>query len=121
MNFKKVLLAFLLLLSWTLISAQNEHKDYFVGKWDVMVYKTPSGDKQMILELKRINGKLSGAIIGPTDDIKPFKKIEETTNSVKVYFKHMIFTVNLLLQKKDDNHCTGLLQGDYKANGARMR
>ena len=102
--------------SCVIASAQNEHKDYFIGKWDVMVYKTPSGDKRMILELKRINGKLSGAIVSQTDDIKRFKKIEETPNSVKVYFKHMIFTVNLLLKKKT----IIIAKGYYRVTTRRM-
>lgn len=118
---KKFILGFLFLFSLLSVSAQTVHNDYFVGKWDVMVYATPSGDERMIIELKRVNGKLAGAIVGPTDDVKPFKKIEETPSSVKLYFRHLIFTVNLMLQKKDDIHCTGFLQGKYKANGVRMK
>ena len=80
---KKLLFTSFLLLFFTSIAfADNSPKDYFVGKWDVMVYGTSKGDQRMIIELKRINGKLSGAIVGPTDDVKPFKKIDETANSV---------------------------------------
>ena len=99
--------------------AQN--KEYFAGKWDVMVYETPKGNQQMIIQLNRINGKLQGAIVGPTDDVKKLTKIEETANSVTLTFKYLLFNVHLMLQKKDENNVTGKLQDDYKAIGKRMK
>lgn len=117
----KILIAALLFSLTSFVVAAAGPKDYFVGKWDVMVYGTIGGDEQMIIELKRVDGKLEGAIVGPTDDIKPFIKIEEKPDTVKVYFKHLFFKVNLELAKKDELHVTGLLQGDYEAKGVRMK
>lgn len=119
---KKLSFILVCMLSFLSVSIQaQDSRDYFVGKWDVMVYGTPKGDQRMIIKLNRVNGKLSGAIIGPTDDIKKFKKIEETANSVKVYFKHFLFTVDLLLEKKDSTNVTGKLYGKYKAIGKKMQ
>lgn len=112
--------ALLFLLTSVVVAAPGSG-DYFVGKWDVMIYGTIGGDEQMIIELKRVDGKLEGAIVGPTDDVKPFFKIEEKPDTVKVYFKHLFFKVNLQLEKKDDTHLTGLLQEKYKAKGKRMK
>ncbi|MCW3807745.1 hypothetical protein [Plebeiibacterium marinum] len=117
---QKIFLAALLFSFTSFVVAVAAPKDYFVGKWDVMVYGTIGGDEQMIIELKRVDGKLEGAIVGPTDDIKPFFKIEEKPDTVKVYFKHLFFKVNLQLGKKDDTHVTGLLQEKYEAKGVRI-
>ena len=118
---QKIFLAALLFSLTSVVVAAPGSGDYFVGKWDVMIYGTIGGDEQMIIELKRVDGKLEGAIVGPTDDVKPFFKIEEKPDTVKVYFKHLFFKVNLQLEKKDDTHVTGLLQEKYKAKGKRMK
>jgi hypothetical protein len=120
MSLRIKILALLLLIGATGYG-EDDPEDYFVGKWDVMVYGTIDGDERMIIELKRVDGKLEGAIVGPTEDIKPFFKIEEKPDTVKVYFKHLFFKVNLQLEKKDESHVTGLLQDKYEAKGSRMK
>lgn len=105
----------------TYIQAQHSEKDFFVGKWDVMVYGTSKGDQRMIIELNRVNGKLVGAIVGPSDDVKKFNKIEETANSVKLYFRQFLFTVELALDKKDDTHVIGKLHKKFKATGVKIK
>lgn len=116
-----VTLFFAFVLFSTNVSAQQIKKDFFLGKWNVMVYGTTRGDQRMIIELKRVAGKLQGAIVGPTDDIKKFTEIKENTNSVTLTFKYLLFNVHLYLQKEDDNSVTGKLQNDYKAVGNRMK
>lgn len=116
----KIILATLVLLVSFSISAQNEHKDYFVGKWNVVAVGTPSGDSKMIVSLSRKNGKLEGTIIRTGQDPKEISKVEETLNSVKVYFRHLFYKVKLTLIEKDENHVAGSLMDKYKATGVRL-
>lgn len=118
----KIIVSSIFLLTVLFMKAQQPfRKDFFEGKWDVMVYGTAKGDQRMIIELKRINGKLQGAIIGPTDDIKKFTKIEEIGDGVKLSFKYLIFNVHLFLKRKDENNVSGKLEDEYKAIGKRMK
>ena len=117
---KLILSALIVLLSFTL-KAQTKHKDYFTGKWNVVVVGTPGGDSKMIVNLSRKNGELGGTIIREGKDPAEIIETEETKNAVKVYFRHNFFKVNLLLAKKDEIHCDGSLMERYKATGIRIK
>lgn len=101
--------------------AQTKQKDFFIGKWDVLVVGTPGGDSKMIVTLSRKDGQLVGTIIREGKDPAEIIEIEETKNSVKVYFRHNFFKVNLFLSKKDETHCIGTLMERFKATGIRTR
>jgi hypothetical protein len=116
----KIISAILVLFVSLSMSAQTEHKDYFVGKWNVVAVGTPSGDSKMIVSLSRKNGKLEGTIIRSGLDPKEISKVEETPNSVKVYFRHLFYRVKLTLVEKDENHVAGSLMDKYKASGVRL-
>jgi hypothetical protein len=103
------------------ISAQTASKDYFVGKWSVLAVGTPGGDSKLVVDLKRIKGKLTGVIFSEGEKPKEIIETEEQSNSVKVYFRHNLFKVNLLLVKKDDNNVNGSLMSKYKSKGLRIK
>ena len=85
-----------------------------------MAVGTPGGDSKLIVNLSRRNGKLEGTIIRPDKNPTAISKVEETTTSVKVYFRHLFYKVKLSLEKRDDNHVVGSLMDKYKASGVRM-
>lgn len=114
-----ILVAFILLVSIT-IKAQTPHTDYFVGKWEVVAVGTPGGNSKLTVNLTRKNGKLEGNILSANEDPITISKVEETTNSVKVYFRRNFFKINLALVKKDDTHTLGSLMDKYKATGVRL-
>lgn len=105
-----ILSAIIILLSLPL-KAKNKHKDYFVGKWNVVCEGTPGGDSKMIVSLVRKDGKLVGTVTPSGKEPKEIVEIEELKNAVKVYFRHNLFKVNLLLERGDENHTTGSLMG----------
>ena len=111
--------AFFLLESFT-TNAQTEHKDYFVGKWDVIASGTPGGDSKLMVTLFRKDGTLTGAVYSKSDGTKEIKKVEEKGNSLKVSFNHGWFTVELFMNKKDENHVAGNLANKYKSSGVRL-
>ena len=117
---RKIKLLMIAIFMGSFVYAANEPNSFFIGKWNITAYGTISGDQQMIIELKRVNGKLEGAIVGPSDDIKSFYKIEEKSDTVKLHFKHLFFKVNLQLYKVDEDHVAGKLHNRYTAKGVRM-
>jgi hypothetical protein len=108
------------MLSIVVIKAQKVHKDYFVGKWEVVCVGTPGGDSKMIVSLVRKNGKLEGTVTPVGKEPKEIIEVEEMQNAVKVYFRHNLFKVNLLLDRKDDNHTSGFLMGKFQAKSVRL-
>jgi len=114
-----ILAAFILLVSMT-IKAQIPHKDYFVGQWDVVAVGTPGGDSKLMVTLYRKEETLTGTVYSKDDGTKEIKKVEEKGNSLTVSFNQGWFTVELLMNKKDENHETGSLANKYKSSGVRM-
>lgn len=96
--------------------------DYFVGKWNVLVEGTPSGDGKMTVVLERKEGKLAGTILTkPGTEPTKVSKIDETEKSVTLYFNTNGYDVNLTLEKKDDDHVTGNVMGMFDATGERVK
>lgn len=116
----KIILATLILLVSFSMNAQTEHKDYFVGKWNVVAVGTPDGDSKILVTLYRKEGKLTGTVYSKADGAKEIKKVEEKGNSLTVSFKHGWFTIDLYMNKKDDTHVIGSLTDKYKASGVRL-
>jgi hypothetical protein len=115
------LIVSILFLCLSVVVYSQEHKDYFVGKWSVVAAGTPNGDSKMIIDLKRINGKLQGLILREGKDPKEISKVEETPNTVRVYFKHLFYNVKIQLSTKDENHTVGSLMDKYKTTGVRLK
>jgi hypothetical protein len=112
-----------LLLSFSAKAQTNTSVDYFVGKWDVLVSGTPSGDAKMILKLERKDGKLTGTVTPQAADKGESKitSIEEQANTITVYFTAGEYDVNFSLDKKDDDHVTGSMMGMFDAKGERIK
>lgn len=112
---------FILVLSFN-AKAQTPPADYFVGKWNVVVEGTPSGESKMIVVLERKDGKLSGYLTSKEQsDTTRFAKLEEKEKSVTMYFNSQGYDVNLTLEKKDDDHVTGNLMNMFDAKGERIK
>ena len=118
---KHRLIILMLLLTTSMLNAQTKNTDYFVGKWSVEIKGTPGGDSKMIVKLIKKDGKLEGTVLREDKDPEEIKKIEETENLLKIYFKHGWFTVSLQMDKTDEKHCSAKLMDKYKGTCERMR
>jgi hypothetical protein len=114
-----ILVISMLLASFSVNAAGQ--KDYFIGKWSVDCIGTPGGDSKMIVNLFRKAGKLEGSVTPSGKEAKDIIEVEEMNNAVKVYFRHSLFKVDLLLERKDNNHSTGFLMGKFQATGVRIK
>lgn len=125
---KHTLILLTLLLTGSLIATScggNSKKeqvvtDYFVGKWDVEFKEAPGGGAKMKIEIIKEYNKLEGTVFREGEDPGIITEIEETENSVKVYFKHGFFTVNVLLNKIDKINCSAKLMDMFNGTAVRI-
>ena len=95
---------------------------YFSGKWSVVIKGTPDGDAKMIFMLENKNDSLAGIVEDSTGtEISKISKVELTDSSATVYFTAQGYDVNVLMNRKDDDHVAGSLMGMFDAVGERMK
>lgn len=124
---KKVSIFFLFMLLSVAVNSIAQAPapaDFFAGKWDIMVAGTPNGDTQLVANLVRKDGKLTGEITTPADTTKgaiPITKIEEGTDKLALYFTAQGYDVNLDLAKVDDDNLKGSLMNMFDAKAKRLK
>ncbi len=111
-----------LVLFTTNLQAQTTPEDYFVGTWKVKAYGLPQGDTDMIIQLEKKDGKLSGGIVdATTNKINPFTKVEVAATKLTAYFiaQEQGMEVYLTLEKKDDKSVTGSIMDMFNMDGTK--
>ncbi len=107
------------------VTAQAQAKtgaDFFEGKWNVLLKGIPGGDSKIFIVLDRADTTLAGIVQDSTGtQISKIDKVELTENSVTVYFSAQGYDVNLVMNKKDDDHVTGTLMNMFEAEGERVK
>ena len=104
--------------------AQNATKDFFVGKWEIVILGTPNGDSKMVTELVRKDGKLTGELKDAADTTKPaipIISIEETEAAIDLAFSASGYDVTVNLEKVDDDNLKGLLLGMFETKAKRLK
>jgi hypothetical protein len=112
-----------ILLSSVHVQAQSKTgADYFEGKWNVLVKGLPDGNTKMFFVLEKKDTTLTGVVQDSTgNQISKIDKAEISATSATVYFVAQGYDVNLLMNKKDDDHITGSLMGMFDAEGDRVK
>lgn len=112
----------LLTLSFCANAQTKTGADYFAGKWNVLVKSLPQGDTKMFFTLDKKDASLTGAVQDSTGkEIAKLDKVELADTTVTVYFSAQGYDVNLVMNKKDDDHVTGSLMGMFDAEGDRVK
>lgn len=104
--------------------AQNATKDFFVGKWEIVILGTPNGDSKMVTELVRKDGKLTGELKDAADTSKPvipITSIEETGAAIDLAFSASGYDVTVNLEKVDEDNLKGLLMGMFETKAKRLK
>jgi hypothetical protein len=104
-------------------SAQSKlGSDYFADTWSVLVKGIPQGDTRMIFVLEKKDTSMSGVVQDSTGTlIAKIDKIEVKDTTATVYFTAQGYDVNLVMNRKDDDHITGNLMGMFDAEGERVK
>jgi hypothetical protein len=111
-----------LFLSVHVKAQSNTGADYFVGKWNVLVKGLPNGDTHMFFVLEKKDTTLTGVVQDSTGlQISKIDKADLSATSTTVYFVAQGYDVNLLMNKKDEDHITGSLMGMFDADGERVK
>lgn len=113
---------FLLALSFGANAQTKTGADYFAGKWNVLVKALPQGDTKMVFTLEKKDASMTGAVQDSTGtEIAKLDKVELADTTVTVYFTAQGYDVNLVMNKKGDDHVTGSLMGMFDAEGDRVK
>ena len=116
-------IGFLFLLLAVGANAQSKAgADFFAGKWKVFIAGTPYGDLKRIYVLEKNGSELTGAVQDSTGkEITKCSKVEVKDNEVTLYYQAMGNDVSITLIKKDNDHVTGSVLGQFDANGERIK
>lgn len=96
--------------------------DFFAGKWKVVVTGTPYGDLKRIYVLEKSGNELTGIVQDSTGkEITKCSKVEVKDTEVTLYYQAMGNDVSITLMKKDDDHVTGSVLGQFDAKGERIK
>jgi len=118
-----IAIGLLLLLFAVSTNAQSKTgADFFAGKWKVLVTGTPYGDLKRIYVLEKNDNTLTGVVEDSTGkEITKCSKVEVKDNEVTLYYQAMGNDVSITLIKKDDDHVTGSVLGQFDAKGERIK
>ena len=112
----------LLILSIGAKAQTKTGADYFTGTWSVLVKGTPNGDSKMIFVLEKKDSSMTGALQDTTGkEIAKITNAELKATQLTVYFTTQGYDVNLVMDKKDEDHTTGSLMGMFDAEGDRIK
>jgi hypothetical protein len=120
---KKLILIFTLIFGlFFCMSSKAQTKDYFVGKWSVLIAGTPNGDSKTMLILERKEGKLTGVMQDSTGkEIAKLSSVEEKEKNITANFSTQGYDVYLDLSPVDDNNVKGNMMGMFDVKGVRVK
>lgn len=104
------------------LNAAAQTKDFYPGKWNVIIFGTPNGDAKMTFALERKDGKLTGAVQDSTGkELTKITSVEEKDKTITAAFTIQSYDVTLTLDPVDDDHVKGSLLGMFDAKGVRVK
>ncbi|HLK29208.1 MAG TPA: hypothetical protein VKT28_11575 [Puia sp.] len=122
-QFKLILAGLLLLLLSANVNAQGKKgADYFAGKWNMLVKGTPDGDAKMVFVLDKKDTTLIGIVQDSTGkEISKITNMELKDSVLTVYFSAQGYDINVVMNRKDDDHVVGSLMGMFDTEGERIK
>lgn len=106
---------------FTSLGLKAQTKDYYAGKWDFIIYKTPYGDVKRTFVLERKEGKLIGVVQDSTgQELTKITNVTEKEKTVSIDFTSQGYDVTLTIDPVDNDHSKGNLAG-FEAKGVRRK
>ena len=113
------MLCMLMAASTFTAQAQEESKDYFVGKWLVKIQDLPVDIEEMTVDIARVDGKLKVNLSADGQQIE-VQQVNEKETSITFYFNGNGFDVDMTLVKKSQNEVTGDMLSQFDLTGKRV-
>lgn len=102
-------------------TAKAQNKDFYAGKWEVLVYGTPYGNVKRFFIMERKDGKLVGTVQDSTGKEKiDITSIEEKNKKAAINYTTQGYDVTLAVEPVDNDHIKGSLAG-FNATGIRRK
>lgn len=110
-----IILTFIVTTGSMNAQAKNTGENYFIGKWNVMVYGVPDGDTKMVINIEKKDDKLTGNMADPakTDPPLELANIEVADSTFKATFNAQGMDISLMLKIKDDKNITGNMMDTF--------
>src|SRR5450759_3408713 len=116
-----IILTFIVTTGSMNAQAKNTGENYFIGKWNVMIYGVPDGDTKMIINIEKKDDKLTGNMADPakTDPPLELANIEVADSTFKATFNAQGMDISLMLKIKDDKNITGNMMDTFDIKGTK--
>ena len=101
------------------VHAQEESKDYFVGKWLVKIQDLPVDIEEKMGDVARVDGQLKVNLTADGQQIE-VQQVNEKETSITFYFNGNGFDVDMTLVKKSQNEVTGDMLSQFDLTGKRI-
>lgn len=110
-----IILTFIVTTGSMNAQAKNTGENYFIGKWNVMIYGVPDGDTKMVINIEKKDDKLTGNMADPakTDPPLELANIEVADSTFKATFNAQGMDISLMLKIKDDKNITGNMMDTF--------
>ena len=95
--------------------------DFFAGKWQILIEGTPNGDYNLVGDLTRVNGNLTGVLLGSDGNTIKLDKVTETADDITLYFFAEGYDLDLKLKKVDADNLKGNLMGSFNSSAQRIK
>lgn len=121
---KSIFFIALLVLPFLVTNAQSQTEDYYIGKWDLLIYGLPNGDTHMMLSIEKLDGQYSAKLMNnvKTKSEVKIEKLEIDSKALTVYWSDQGTGVNvyITMRKKDQNNVIGSLMDMFDMTGNRI-
>jgi hypothetical protein len=116
-----IILAFIINNGSVNAQTKNTGEQFFIGKWNLMVYGVPDGDTKIVLNIKKKDDKLTGNLGDPTKTDPPMELsgIEVADSTFKATFNAQGMDISLMLKIKDDKNVTGSMMDQFDIKGTK--
>ena len=98
--------------------------DFFAAKWELSIIGVPGGDKKMLANITRKDGKLTGDLGDPAEPDKekiPITSIEEADTKLTLAFSASGYDITLDLEKVDEDNLKGQMMGMFETKAVRIK
>lgn len=101
--------------------AKNTGEKYFIGKWNLMVYNLPDGDKKMIINIDKKEDKIVGNLGDPngTEPALDLSNIEVADSTFSASFSAQGMDITLYFKIKDAKNITGNMMNMFDITGTK--
>jgi hypothetical protein len=118
-----IILAFVINTGSVNAQAKNTGEQFFIGKWNLVVYGVPDGDTKIVLNIEKKDDKLAGNFSDPTKTDPPMELsgIEVADSTFKATFNAQGMDISLMLKIKDDKNVTGSMMDQFDIKGEKEK